>query len=276
MVKRTAFCENIYFCNFLARKTTADCTTELRSQPCGLSDKNFLCLLPIYSSIFPFYNPMMIFQIIPGCLSPISIYFKTKPKTPAWIRPNSKWISQLCCLQYKVKTVSQPDSCDGSCFPAQHTKLLLLLGGGQKADTMTTFPRCSQQSSPCAFQSKQKPEQATLSGLHFGVKAPVALRRPSSLLEQFSTVAWGLQRSSGVKSIMLHAALYQVGLRERVKWSAAMLFELIRDIFNLIKVVSTIDFGSFNYHAVMASGSTDLWWALSALAHIEEKALCLL
>lgn len=83
------------------------------------------------------------------------------------------------------------------------------------------------------------------------------LGRPS-LLEQFSTVARGLQRSSGVTSIMLHAALYQAGLPERVKWSAAMLFELIRDIFNLIKVVSTIDFGSFNYRAVMASGSTDL------------------
>lgn len=146
---------------------------------------------------------------------------------------------------------------------------------GRKLTRWQSSPGCAQQTSPCAFWAEQKPEQATKSGLHFGVTAPVAPGTPS-LPEQFPTVAPGLQWSSGVKSIILHAALYQVGLRERVKWSAAMLFELIRDIFNLIKVVSTIDFGSFNYHAVMASGSTDLWWALSALAHIEEKALCLL
>lgn len=146
---------------------------------------------------------------------------------------------------------------------------------GRKPTRWQSSPGCAQQSSSCAFQAKQKPEQATNSGLPFGVTAPVALGTPS-LSEQFPTVAPGLQWSSGVKSIILHAALYQVGLPERVKWSAAMLFELIRDIFNLIKVVSTIDFGSFNYRAVMASGSTDLWWALSALAHIEEKALCLL
>lgn len=123
--------------------------------------------------------------------------------------------------------------------------------------------------------SGQSKSQSRRPGLHSGATAPVALGTPS-LPEQFPTVAPGLQWSSGVKSIILHAALYQPGLPERVKWSAAMLFELIRDIFNLIKVVSTIDFGSFNYRAVMASGSTDLWWALSALAHIEEKALCLL
>lgn len=146
---------------------------------------------------------------------------------------------------------------------------------GRKLTWWQSSPGCAQQSSLCTFWAKQKPEQAVNLGLHFGVTAPVALGTPS-LSEQFPTVARGLQWSSGVKSIILHAALYQVGLRERVKWSAAMLFELIRDIFNLIKVVSTIDFGSFNYRAVMASGSTDLWWALSALAHIEEKALCLL
>lgn len=121
---------------------------------------------------------------------------------------------------------------------------------------MTKFPPgCAQQSSPRAFQAKQN--SAANSGLHFGVKATVALGRPL-LLEQFSTAARGLRRSSGVESITLQAALHQAGLRERVKWSTAMLFELIRDIFNLIKVVSTIDFGSFNYRAVMASGSTDL------------------
>lgn len=146
---------------------------------------------------------------------------------------------------------------------------------GGKLPWRQSSPGCAQESSPCASLAKQKPGQAANSRLLFGVKATVALGRPS-LLEQFSTVARGLQRSSGVKSIMLYTALYQEGLRKRVKWSAAMLFELIRDIFNLIKVVSTIDFGSFNYCAVMASGSTDLWWALSALAHIEEKALCLL
>lgn len=146
--------------------------------------------------------------------------------------------------------------------------------GGKLTQWQSSLGR-AQQSSPRASLVKQKRGQVSNSRLLFGVKATVVLGRPS-LLEQFSTVARGLQRSSGVKSIMLHAALYQAGLRKRVKWSAAMLFELIRDIFNLIKVVSTIDFGSFNYRAVMASGSTDLWWALSALAHIEEKALCLL
>jgi len=128
---------------------------------------------------------------------------------------------------------------------------------GRKLTRCQSSPGCAQQSSTRSFQAKQQPEQATNPGLHFGVKATVALGRPW-LLEQFSTAVRGLQWSSGVKSIMLHAALYQAGLRERVKWSAAMLFELIRDIFNLIKVVSTIDFGSFNYRAVMVSGSTDL------------------
>lgn len=79
--------------------------------------------------------------------------------------------------------------------------------------------------------------------------------RPPGAISCSSTRA---RAALGVTSITLHAALHQAGLRERVKWSAAMLFELIRDIFNLIKVVSTIDFGSFNYRAVMASGSTDL------------------
>lgn len=110
---------------------------------------------------------------------------------------------------------------------------------------------------PHALQAKQKLEQAKKSALHFGATDRVVLGSPF-LSEQFSPGVRGLRRSSGVKSITLHAALHQAGLPERVKWSAAMLFELIRDIFNLIKVVSTIDFGSFNYRAVMASGSTDL------------------
>jgi hypothetical protein len=47
--------------------------------------------------------------------------------------------------------------------------------------------------------------------------------------------------------------------RQRVKWPAAAgRWEPIVAIFNLIKAVSTIDFGSFNYWPVMASGSTDL------------------
>lgn len=66
------------------------------------------------------------------------------------------------------------------------------------------------------------------------------------------------QLSSGVESITQHDESHQARLGERVKWSTAMLLELIRDIFNLIKAVSAIDFGSFNYSAVTASGSTDL------------------
>lgn len=61
-----------------------------------------------------------------------------------------------------------------------------------------------------------------------------------------------------MKSIKEPVTLHQAVLKEGVKWSVAVLFEPIRDIFNLIKVVSTIDFGSFNYRSLMASGSSDL------------------
>lgn len=136
---------------------------------------------------------------------------------------------------------------------------------------------------PQAVLSKAVPVLSGQSSSQSRDKLGAALWSPSPSCSGDSIALGAISSSStrapvvlGVKSIILRAALYQLGLRERVKWSAAMLFELIRDIFNLIKVVSTIDFGSFNYRAVMASGSTDLWWALSALAHIEEKALCLL